>query len=129
MKIINWKDCMEKHKLKNFTLNRKELHRVYNYPIDLRDTKTNCDNGFINKDNGSMGGTHWNIFIVKDNKSFYCDSFGGASDKLLLNQTTKPITHHNYKVQDIKSNFCGSNCLYLFFFIERMKYCDTFLKM
>ena len=84
---------------------------MYNYPIYPRDSKIYSNKGFVNIDNGSQGGTHWTCFIVKDNKSFYFDSFGGQPDKFLLNQLPKPIIYHNYKIQDINSNLCGSYCL------------------
>ena len=76
-----------------------------------------------------MGGSHWCAFFVKDNKSFYFDSFVGAPDKFLLNQLPKPIRYDNYKIHDIKSQICGSYCLYFFYLIERMNYYDTILKM
>ena len=95
MKILNFKDFMKKCKLKNKTMNESELQRVYNYPIYPRDSKIYSDRGFINIDNGSRGGSHWTCFIVKDNKSYYFDSFGGSPDKFLLKQLPKPIIHHN----------------------------------
>ena len=76
-----------------------------------------------------MGGTHWCAFYVKNNKSFYFDSFGFQPDKFLLKQLPKPIKYHNYKIQDINSKLCGSYCLYFFYLIERMNYYDTILKM
>ena len=76
-----------------------------------------------------MGGTHWCAFYVKKTKSFYFDSFCSQPDKFLLNQLTKPITYHFYKIQDKKSNISGSFCLYFFFLIERAKYYDSFIKM
>ena len=33
-----------------------------------------------------MNGTHWTCFIVKDNKSYYYDSFGRTPDKPLLKE-------------------------------------------
>ena len=110
-------------------MNESELQRVYNYPIYPRDSKIYSDKGFINIDNGSRGGTHWTVFIVKVNKSYYFDSFGGHPDKSILNQLPKPIIYHNYKIQDINSQLCGSYCLYFFYLIERMNYYDTILKM
>ena len=110
-------------------MNESQLQKVYNYPIYPRDSKIYSDRGFINIDSGSRGGTHWTCFIVKDNKSFYFDSFGGAPDKYLLNQLHKPIINHNYKIQDINSKLFGSYCLYFFYLIERMNYYDTILKM
>ena len=55
-----------------------------------RESKLNSDKGFIIIDNESQGGTHWTCFIIKDNKSYYYDSydFGGLPDKFL----TKSIT-------------------------------------
>ena len=110
-------------------MNEFELQKVYNYPIYPRDSKIYSDRGFVNIDNGAQGGTHWTCFIVKDNKSFYFDSFGGHPDKFLLKQLPKPIIYHNYKIQDINSKLCGSYCLYFFYLIERMNYYDAILKM
>ena len=76
-----------------------------------------------------MGGSHWICFIVTDKKSYYFDSFGGSPDKFLLNQLPKPIIYHNYKIQDINSQLCGSYCLYFFYLIEIMNYYDAILKM
>ena len=129
MKIINFKDFLKKYSLKNDTMNESQLQRVYNYPIPPGDSKIYSDKGFVNIDNGYQGGTHWTCFIVKDNKSYYFDSFGGQPDKFLLNQLPKPIIYHNYKIQDINSRLCGSYCLYFFYLIERMNSYDTILKM
>ena len=129
MKILNFKDFMKKNRLKINTMNESELHRICNLPIYPRDSKIYSDKLFVNIDDVRMGGTHWTCFIVKDNKSFYFDSFGGQPDKFLLNQLRKQITYHNYKIQDINSKLCGSYCLFCFYLIERMKYYDTILKM
>ena len=114
MKVLNFKDFMKKYKLKNDTINGSQLQRIYNYPIYPRDSKIHSDRGFVNIDNGSQGGSHWTCFIVKDTKSYYFDSFGGAPDIFLLNQLPKPIIYHNYKIQHINSKLCGSYCLYFF---------------
>ena len=129
MKVLNFKNFMIKYNLKNDTMNESELQRVYNYPIYPRDSKVYSDKGFVNIDNGSRGGSHWTCFYIKDNKSFYVYSFGGAPDKFLLNQLPKPIIYHNYIIQDLNSKLCGSYCLYFFYLIERMNYYDTILKM
>ena len=112
MKILNFKDFMKKHNLKDDTMKKRELKRVYICIINPRDSKIITDTGFIKIDNGSQGGTHWTCFIVKGIKSFYFDSFGGQPDKVLINQWRKPIIYHNYKIQDITSKLCGSYCLY-----------------
>ena len=106
-------------------MNESQLQKVYNYFIYPRDSKIYSDKGFVNIDNGSMGGTHWVCFLVKNIESHDFDSFGGHPDKLLLNHLPKPTIYHNYKIQDINSNLCGSYCLYFFYLIERMKYYDT----
>ena len=129
MTILSFEDFMKKYKLKNDTKNESQLQKIYNYPIYPRDSKIYSDKGFVNIDNGSQDGTHWTCFIVKDNKSFYFDSFGGQPDKFLLNQLPKPIIYHNYKIQDINSKLCGSYCLYFFYLIERMNYYDVILKL
>ena len=129
MKVLSLKDFMKKYNLKNDTMNESELQRVYNYPIYPRDSKIYSDKGFVNIDDGRLNGTHWCAFYIKDNKSYYFDSFGGQPDKFLLKQMLKPIIYHNYKIQDINSKLCGSYCLYFFYLIERMNYYDSILKL
>ena len=129
MKILKIKDFMKKYNSKDDTMNQPELQRVFSYKIYPRDSKIYSDKVFINIDNGSMGGSHWTCFIVKDNNSFYFDSLGGQPDKFLLNQLPKPIIYHNYKIQDINSQICGSYCLYFFYLVERMNFYDTILKV
>ena len=129
MKVLNFKDFMKKYILKNNTMNESELQRIYNFPICPRDSKIHSDKGFVNIDDGSMGGSHWTCFIVKDKKSYYFDSFGGTLDKFLRNFLPKPLIYYNYKIQDINSKLCGSYCLYYFYLIERMNYYDAILKM
>ena len=51
-------------------MNGSDLQRVHIYNIYSRDSKIYSDKGFINIDNGSMGGSHWTCFIVKDNESY-----------------------------------------------------------
>ena len=91
MKLLNFKNFMKKFNLKNDTMKESQLQKIYNYPIYPRDSRMFSDKGFVNIDNGFQGGTHWSCFIVKDKKSYYFDSFGGAPDKFLLNQLPKPI--------------------------------------
>ena len=129
MKVLNFKDFMKKYNLKNDTMNESQLQKIYNYPIYPRDSKIYSDKGFINIGNNENGGSHWCCFIVKDSKSFYFDSFGGSPDKFLLKQLPKPTIYHNYKIQDINSQLCGSYCLYFFYLIERMNYYDSILKL
>ena len=129
MKILTFKDFMKKYNLKNDTMNESQLQTIYNYNIYPRDSKIISDKGFVNIDNESRGETHWTCFYIKDNKSFYFDSFGVQPDKFLLNQLPKPLIYHNYKIQDINSKLCGSYCLYFFYLIERIDYYDAILKM
>ena len=90
-------------------MNESELQRIYIYRIYPRDSKIYSDKAFIYIDDGLQGGTHSTCFILKD-KSYYYDSFGGATHKFLRILIPKPIIHHNYKIQDLNSNFCGSYC-------------------
>ena len=59
---------MEKYNLKNDTITESQLHKFHIYPKYHRDSKIYSNKGFINIDNGSRGGTHWNCFIINDNK-------------------------------------------------------------
>ena len=111
MKILNFKDFMKIYNLKDDSMNESQLQEKYSYPRYPRYSKIHSDKGFVNIDNGSMGGSHWICFIVKYNKSYDFDSFGGQPDKLLLKQLPKPIIYLNYKTQDIYSKLCGSYCL------------------
>ena len=95
-------------------MNESQLQKVHKFPIYPRDSKLYSDKGFVNIGNGSMIGSDWTCFIVKDIKPFYFDSFGGQPDKFLINKLPEPLTCHNYKNQNINSNLCGSFCLYFF---------------
>ena len=76
-------------------MNDSQLQKIYNYPMYPKDSEKYSDNGFVDIDNGSMGGNHWTCFHVKDNKSLYFDSIGSRPDKFLLKQLPKPIIYHN----------------------------------
>ena len=69
-----------------------------------------------------MAGIRWVCFIIKDNKSFYFDSFGGNLDKFLHKHLPKPKISHNYKIHDLNSILCGFFCLHFFFSIGRLYY-------
>ena len=129
MKVLSFKDFMKKYKIKNDIMNESQLQRLYSYPIYPRGSKIYSDRGFVNIDNGRMGGTHWTCFYINDNKSYYFDSFGGQPDKCLLKQLIKTIMYHKNKIQHINSQLCGSYCLYFFYSIERINYYDTILKL
>ena len=103
-------------------MNERELEKVCNAPIYPRDYKIYSSKAFVNIDKGSLGGSHWTCFIVKDNESSYCDSFRGAPDKFLPKQLPKQILYHSYKIQDINSKPCGSCCLFFFYLTERMNF-------
>ena len=94
MKVLNFKAFMTNYKLINDTMNESQIQLFYKYPIHPRDSKVYSDKAFINIDKRSQNGTHWTCFIVKDNKSFYFDPFGGTSNKFPLNQLPKPIVYH-----------------------------------
>ena len=94
MIILNFRLFMKKFNLKNDTMIESQLQNICNYPIYPRDSRDCSDKGFVNIANGSLGGSHWTCFIIKDNKSFYFDSFRGQPDKFLLNKLPKPIIYH-----------------------------------
>ena len=94
-------------------MNENGLQRVYNNQIYPRDSKIFYDRGFVNIDKSSQGGTQWNCFVVKDNKSFYFDSFGIHPDKFLFNELPKPTINHKYKTQETNFKlFILSYCLH-----------------
>ena len=68
MKILSFEDFMKKYNLKDNTMNESELQKNYNYPIYPRDSKIYLTKSFVNRDNGSMDGSHWTYFIVKYKK-------------------------------------------------------------
>ena len=129
MKILSFIDFLKKYNLKDDTMNNSQIQKVCNYPIYSRDSKIFSDRQFANLDNGVRGGSHGCAYYVKDKKSYYLHSSGGQLDKFLLDQLNKPITYHIYKIKDINSKLCASNCLYFFYLIERMNYYDAILKM
>ena len=119
MTILNFKEFMKKYNLKDDTMNESQLQKFHNYHIYPRVSK-------IYSDKESQGGSHCTCFIVKDNESYYFDSFGGQPDEFPLNQSPKPIKYRIYKIKDINSQFCGSYCLFFFYSIERINYYDKF---
>ena len=106
MKKLIFKDFREKYNLKNDTMNESDLQRVFKNNIYPRGSKIYSDKRFVNIDNGSEGGSHWTCFRVKDNESFYFDSFCGQPDTFSRSKLTKTIIYHNYKIQDINSRIC-----------------------
>ena len=114
--------------MENDTLNESDCQRISTYPIYPRVFKVHSDRGFVNINNGPQGGTHWCCFKIKDNKSFYLDSFGVRTDKFQIEKLPKPIIYFNYKIQDLISKLCRSYCLYFFYLIERMNYYDAISK-
>ena len=58
MKILNFEDFMNKYNLKNNTMDESEVQRIYIFRFYRRDSKIHSDKGFIEIDNGSMGGSH-----------------------------------------------------------------------
>ena len=101
-------------------MSENDIKRVFNSLIYLRDSKIYSDEGLINLDDGSQGGTHWTYFIIKENKSFFSDSIGGQQDEFLLNQLPKPKIYHKCKIEVFNSKLCGSYCLYFFYLLETM---------
>ena len=69
-----------------------DLQKVYKYSVYPRDSKIITNKGFLNSDNGSMGGTHWTCFYVKDKNLFYLGISGGLPDRLFVQQL--PKTNH-----------------------------------
>ena len=114
MKLLNFKDFMIKNILKSDTMNKSQMQKIYNLSMYPRDGKVYSDKGFVNIDNGSIGGAHWTCFCLKDKKLNYFNSFGGHPEKFLLNHLPKPIIYHKYKKQDLNSKLCGSYCWYFF---------------
>ena len=110
-------------------MNESEIQKVYIYKIYPRDSTKFFDKGFVNIDNGSLGGSHWTCFIIKDKKPYYFGSFGGQPDNVLLKQLLKPIMYQKYKRQDINFKLCYSFCLYFMCLIETMNYYDVVLKI
>ena len=127
--ILSLKQFMKKYNLEDQTIAESYLQKIYNYKIYPRDSKITTDKGFVNIENGEQGGTHWTCFYIKDNQSYYFDSFGGNPDKFSLPQLPKLIIYHNFKIQNFFSMLCGSYCLYFFYLMEQMNYYDAVLKI
>ena len=73
-------------------MNESDLQGVYKFPFYPRDSKTFSDRRIVIIENGSMGGTLWVCFYMKDNKSFNFDSFDGQPDHFFLHQ----LSNKNY---------------------------------
>ena len=58
MKIVNFQDFMKIHNSKNDNMDESDQQRVFKYPIHPSDSGLDSDRGFVNKDDGSQGGSH-----------------------------------------------------------------------
>ena len=76
-------------------MNETDSKKVYNYPIYPGYSKINTNNGFVNINNGSMGGTHWTRFYIKDN----ADSRGVTLTLPENHSTLKKVHFNNYENQ------------------------------
>ena len=90
------------------------VQKIFIYPVYPRDSTMIADKRFVNIGNGSMGGSHWTCFIIKDKKSYYFDSYGGEPNKFLLNYLCKPIKYQNKKKFKIQSLKYAANISYTF---------------
>ena len=66
MTILNFKAFMNKYNLKKDTMNESQLQKFFFYPIYLENSKIYSDRGFVNIDDGRLGGTHWCVFALKN---------------------------------------------------------------
>ena len=82
-------------------MTENDLQKVHNHHIYPGYSKLTSDKGPKKFDYGRRCGTHWTSFYIKGNKLFYFDSFGGKPDEFFLQHLPKPITFHNYKIQNI----------------------------
>ena len=82
---------MKKYNTKIDSVTETDLKKVLDYFTYLTDFITTTEKRSVNIEMGSMGGTHWTWFYVLENKSIYFDSFAEPLDKILLQQTLKPI--------------------------------------
>ena len=97
MIILSLKDFMKKYNLRDDTMAESVLQQVYIFPIYPRGSKMYSDKGFVNKDDGSQGGSHWCCFVIKIRNPFTLT----ALDSILIffspYQLPKPIIYPNYK--------------------------------
>ena len=94
-------------------MNESQLHKFYKCSLYPRDSEIYSDKEYVNIDNGSMGGSHWTCSKLKDNISYYFDSFGGQPDKFLFKHLSKPVIFHIYK-KKIKFLDCVAHIVCIF---------------
>ena len=69
MKLLIFRDFMKKNFFKDDTMNESQLQKLYKLLTYPRESKRFSNKRFVSIDNGSLGGTHWTCFYVKDSKS------------------------------------------------------------
>jgi hypothetical protein len=97
-----------------------ELSEHYGFPLtqvlmkdELKSLKASKNANYImNLQSSSQGnGTHWLALVVRDNKCFYCDSFGVLLPKEVIAFCKRiPKSHLGYNdfvFQYIKAETCG----------------------
>ena len=101
MIILILKHFMKNYNIKNNTINESFLQRVHNFPINPRYSKINSVRGFVNIDNGSMGGNLWVVFYKKPITNPITQK---VSEEVLINfylsnyQNQKVIINKEFKI-------------------------------
>ena len=63
MKFLNFEGFMKKNQ--KMIIRTNLIYEEDKYPVYPRGSKIYSDKGFVNKDIGSQGGTHWTCFIIQ----------------------------------------------------------------
>ena len=114
-------------------MTESDWQKFFRFRIDPRDSILTTGKEIVNLDNGSLGGSQWTCFYIKDEAdstshagsakiSFYFDSFYEPPNKVLHKQLPKAFTYLIWKTQDKNSNLCETYCLYFFYLKRRMSY-------
>ena len=101
IKVLHLKNFLEKYILKADNINGRKIQKNFKYLIYPRVSKMFSGRRLINIEHSRMGGIHCTCFHIKDNISFFFDSFGGQFDTFLLQQLQKPRIYHFFKNQVI----------------------------
>ena len=80
------------------------------------------ENGIVNFNKLSEGGTHWIAYHKKGNVKIYFDSFGGVVLQEVRNYLKSPI-YRNTDIVQGNTPFCGHLCLYV---LKSLQNGDTF---
>ena len=91
---------------------------------ELKNKKAlNSECMIINIDHSSNEGTHWTCLFIRNEVSFYFDSYGFEPTLEVIEYCKEPRYYSSYPIQKMNEVICGHYCIYVLY---RLSHGDNF---